>query len=100
MAVPRFAVAVPSSKLVLAFQARLTLRCYVEFEKTSLIMKNMKTLLALATVVILGPLALTAADGKNGFQPLFNGKDMAGWKLRNPDGHKSWSVLPGGILKN
>ena len=63
-------------------------------------MKNMKTLLALATVVILGPLALTAAEAKNGFQPLFNGKDLAGWKLRNPDGHKSWSVLPGGILKN
>ena len=63
-------------------------------------MKNMKTLLALATVVILGPLALTAADAKNGFQPLFNGKDLAGWKLRNPAGHHSWSVLPGGILKN
>ena len=56
-------------------------------------MKNMKTLLALATVVILGPLALTAAEAKNGFQPLFNGKDLAGWKLRHPDGHNSWSVL-------
>src|ERR1035437_9255757 len=63
-------------------------------------MKDMKTLLVLATLVILGPLAITAADAKNGFQPLFNGKDLTGWKLRNPAGHKSWSVLPGGILKN
>jgi hypothetical protein len=63
-------------------------------------MKNMKTLLALATVVILGPLALTAADAGKGFQPLFNGKDLTGWKLRNPAGHASWTVLPDGILKN
>ena len=48
----------------------------------------------------LGPLTLTAADADNGFQPLFNGKDLTGWKLRNPAGHDSWSILPGGILKN
>lgn len=63
-------------------------------------MKNMKTLLALTTLVILGPLAVTAADAGKGFQPLFNGKDVTGWKLRNPAGHNSWTVLPGGILKN
>jgi hypothetical protein len=54
----------------------------------------------LATVVALGPLTLAAADADNGFQPLFNGKDTTGWKLRNPAGHNSWSVLPGEILKN
>jgi hypothetical protein len=48
----------------------------------------------------LGPLTLTAADAENGFRPLFNGKDLTGWKLRNPAGHNSWSVLPGGVLKN
>lgn len=35
-----------------------------------------------------------AAAGKQeeGFRPLFNGKDLAGWKLRNPDGPHSWTV--------
>jgi 3-keto-disaccharide hydrolase len=36
----------------------------------------------------------------DGFRPLFNGKDVSGWKLRHPESHNSWSVLPGGILKN
>jgi hypothetical protein len=49
---------------------------------------------ALATHVAL------AADDESGYQPLFNGKDLAGWKLRNPNGLNSWSVLPGGVLKN
>ena len=48
----------------------------------------------------LGLLTLTAADADNSFKPLFNGKDVTGWKLRRPDGHNSWSVLPGGVLKN
>ena len=48
----------------------------------------------------LGPLTLTAADADNGFQPLFNGTDVTGWKLRRAGAHSSWSVLPGGILKN
>ena len=48
----------------------------------------------------LGPATLTAAEAGDGFQPLFNGKDVTGWKLRNPAGHNSWSVLPGGVLKN
>jgi hypothetical protein len=38
-----------------------------------------------------------AADA--GFRPLFNGKDLAGWHLRHPDGRNSWSV-ENGILKN
>jgi len=41
-----------------------------------------------------------AADGEPGFRPLFDGKDLTGWKLRNPSGHNSWAVLPGGVLKN
>lgn len=46
------------------------------------------------------PVAALAADDEAGFAPLFNGKDLTGWKLRNPNGHNSWSILPGGILKN
>ena len=34
------------------------------------------------------------------FRPLFNGRDLTGWKRRNPAGPNSWSILPGGILKN
>ncbi len=63
-------------------------------------MKNRTTLFVLATLVALGPLAISAAETEHGFRPLFNGKDLTGWKLRNPAGHNSWSVLPGGILKN
>ena len=56
-----------------------------------------KSLTLLATFALLaGP--LTAADDE-GFVSLFNGKDLAGWKLRNPKGHNSWTVEDG-ILKN
>jgi hypothetical protein len=44
--------------------------------------------------------ALAAGDDEKGFRPLFNGRDLTGWHLRNPNGHNSWSVLPDGILKN
>jgi hypothetical protein len=63
-------------------------------------MKKKFALLALAAFALAGPLALTAAEAEKDFRPLFNGKDLTGWKLRNPNGHASWSVLPGGILKN
>lgn len=52
---------------------------------------------------LLTALALTAttfaADKEDGFKPLFNGKDTAGWKLRRADGHNSWTI-ENGILKN
>ena len=41
--------------------------------------------------------ALAADD--EGFRPLFNGKDISGWHLRNPAGRNSWSV-ENGVLKN
>lgn len=63
-------------------------------------MKNTLTVVALLTATLIAPLASRAADDEKDFQPLFNGKDLTGWKLRNPNGHHSWSVLPGGILKN
>jgi hypothetical protein len=52
------------------------------------------TCLTLASVA-----AATAANDEEGFRPLFNGKDVAGWHLRNPDGHNSWKVEDG-VLKN
>ncbi|MGH7971871.1 MAG: hypothetical protein ACREIC_24420, partial [Limisphaerales bacterium] len=58
------------------------------------------SLIALATLTLAAPLACQAGDDETGFTPLFNGKDMTGWKLRNPNGHHSWSIEPDGVLKN
>ena len=40
-----------------------------------------------------------AADDEKDFKPLFNGKDTAGWHVRNPGGHNAWIVVDG-VLKN
>jgi hypothetical protein len=61
-------------------------------------MKKTATLLALTFAAAIGMTALAADDEKD-FTPLFNGKDLTGWKLRNRS-KPSWSVEPGGILKN
>jgi len=37
-------------------------------------------------------------ERKQGFKALFNGKDLSGWKLRNPNGAKSWSVQNGMLV--
>ena len=37
-------------------------------------------------------------EKKEGFKPLFNGVDLDGWKLRNPDGLKSWSAQNGMLV--
>ena len=63
----------------------------------------MKRLIALAAVAILaasGSIASAADTTEPGFQPLFNGQNLTGWKLRRPNATNTWSVLPGGILKN
>ena len=52
----------------------------------------------LALTLLTASLTLVRA-GADGFVPLFNGKDTAGWHLRNPAGHNSWTV-ENGILKN
>ncbi len=41
---------------------------------------------------------LTRAEQQNGFKLLFNGKDLSGWKLRNPDGRQSWSAQNGMLV--
>ncbi len=63
-------------------------------------MKKYLKFLTSLTFLAAASLAFAAADDESGFQPLFNGKDLTGWKLRHPDGNHSWSVLPGGVLKN
>src|SRR5438874_13833525 len=57
-------------------------------------------ILSLVTFLAAISLAVAAESDEKDFTPLFNGKDLTGWKLRNPNGHDSWSVLPGGVLKN
>ncbi|MBI3877123.1 MAG: DUF1080 domain-containing protein [Verrucomicrobia bacterium] len=60
----------------------------------------MKHLSLLALAVALAAMVPSFAADEDGFKSLFNGKDTTGWKLRRPDGHNSWSIEPGGILKN
>ena len=61
----------------------------------------MKRFLSVCVVAaVLGAAATLLAASDDGFVPLFNGKDLTGWQLRHPNGHNSWSVEPGGILKN
>jgi hypothetical protein len=61
-------------------------------------MKNY--VIAVALLTCLTTELLSGAEAEPGFRPLFNGKDLTGWKLRNPSGHNSWSILQGGVLKN
>lgn len=57
----------------------------------------MKQLLSLVALIVFTSTSAFAAE--EGFDPLFNGKDTTGWKLRRPAGHNSWSIA-GGVLKN
>ncbi len=52
--------------------------------------------------LFLGTLALSAAAclaADNGFKPLFNGKDLTGWHIRNEKANNTWKVIEG-VLKN
>ncbi|MEO8425505.1 MAG: family 16 glycoside hydrolase [Verrucomicrobiota bacterium] len=42
---------------------------------------------------------LAATEIKDGFRPLFNGANLAGWELRRSDGRPSW-VVENGMLVN
>lgn len=53
----------------------------------------------LAFTLSLAVLVTIQAADDAGYKPLFNGKDLSGWKLRDPNGHNSWKV-ENGILKN
>ncbi len=41
---------------------------------------------------------LSREEEREGFKLLFNGTDLSGWKLRNPDGEKSWSAQNGMLV--
>jgi type 1 glutamine amidotransferase len=41
---------------------------------------------------------LSEADTSEGFQPLFNGVNLEGWKLRDPNGTPSWSAQNGMLV--
>ena len=45
------------------------------------------------------PLSVIAADDEKDFKPLFNGKDFAGWHVRNEKANNVWKVVDG-VLKN
>jgi hypothetical protein len=62
-------------------------------------MKQCLLALSLLACVLTCRAAQPADDNKD-FQPLCNGKDLTGWKLRNPSGHHSWTVEKDGVLKN
>lgn len=41
---------------------------------------------------------VSAEERRAGFKPLFDGTSLEGWRLRNPDGRKSWSVENGMLV--
>ena len=43
---------------------------------------------------------LSREEEKEGFKPLFNGKNLDGWKLRHADGAKSWSAQNGMLVNS
>ncbi len=57
-------------------------------------------LLSLFLVLIGAASAAFAADSDAGFVPLFNGKNLAGWHLREENGHSAWKIEDGGVLHN
>jgi len=63
-------------------------------------MNKLFALAAAAMFAAAGSIGSAADSVEPGFKPLFNGQDLTGWKLRRPNATNTWSVLPGGILKN
>lgn len=43
---------------------------------------------------------LSSAERRQGFRPLFNGRDLTGWHLRHSDGKASWSVQNGMLVNS
>ena len=58
-----------------------------------------RVIVAPICIIVLLSSALSAADHDKG-QPLFNGKDTTGWKLKNPNAKKTWEVVPGAQLNS
>ncbi|RIK78991.1 MAG: hypothetical protein DCC67_10970 [Planctomycetota bacterium] len=60
---------------------------------------RLPSLMASAVIVAAVASNAAAADSEEGFRPLFNDKNLAGWHLRYPDGKNLWSVEDG-VLRN
>jgi 3-keto-disaccharide hydrolase len=60
-------------------------------------MKPSKKIVLACAIAFAAFTASTAEE--NGFRSLFNGKDLSGWHVRNPQGRNSWSV-ENGVLNN
>ena len=61
-------------------------------------MKKARSLFALLVLLTGAPTTEAASTDPEGFRPLFNGKDLTGWKLRRADGFPSWSVKDGVLV--
>ena len=61
-------------------------------------MKTLISFFGLAALILAAPANFAAETSADGFKPLFNGKDLAGWKLRRADGHPSWTVKDGVLI--
>lgn len=61
-------------------------------------MNRTLSLLSLLALVGTGAFLRAADTDAEGFRPLFNGKDLTGWKLRNPSGRPSWKVEDGLLI--
>src|ERR1051325_11737876 len=92
VAASRCALIVPESMPAVAFS-----RAFWYSQRT---MKKTLSLLTLATLVLSAAPTLCQGADEKGFHPLFHAKDLTGWKLRHPDGRQSWTIEPGGVLKN
>jgi hypothetical protein len=57
----------------------------------------MRQLVVIAASLVLSVFALMAADDE-GLEPIFNGKDLTGWKVPNPN--PLWSVKDGVLVGN
>lgn len=84
-------------------------RCHPSGQIINLpVLKNLLIGGALGSLLIAGcasspeahqPIAASAKQlAKEGFHPLFNGRDLSGWKLRRADGHPSWTVANGELI--
>jgi hypothetical protein len=58
----------------------------------------MKLPAIILTFAIVNP--LFAAEDEIDFKPLFNGKDLTGWHLRNPAGKSAWKVADGVLVND
>jgi Domain of Unknown Function (DUF1080) len=59
----------------------------------------MKTAL-LFSLALLSAGAAFAADDEKDFKPIFNGKDLSGWHLRNEKAASSWKVVDGALVND